>query len=172
MSRAARRGGRYDDGRQVELQVLAPPFVLGRQLQRRAERVGRLVDREPRLIGRDLEEDAARLAEINRTEVLALDDRRHVAAGLDQHLSPVQLVGVVAGTPGHVMDGAGGLLTDRRFGRIEHVEQRAGAAGPGFEAGAVALRRHLAKALCVGEEVVVASSDSSVTVTEWKLRIW
>src|SRR5216684_1201062 len=101
MSRAARRGGRYDDGRQVELQVLAPPFVLGRQLQRRAERVGRLVDREPWLIGRDLEEDAARLAEINRAEVLALDDRRHVAPGLDEHL--------------------------------EHVEQRAGAAGPGFE---------------------------------------
>src|SRR4029077_3341024 len=42
VSCASRRGGRYDDGRQVELEVFAPPFVLGRQLQRRAKRVGGL----------------------------------------------------------------------------------------------------------------------------------
>src|SRR5262252_836026 len=53
--RAARRGGRYGDGRQVEAQLLAPPLVLGWQLQRGAERLGRLVHGEARLIGCDLE---------------------------------------------------------------------------------------------------------------------
>src|ERR1700680_3650059 len=35
VSRTPRRSGRYDDGRKVELQILAPPFVLRRQLQGR-----------------------------------------------------------------------------------------------------------------------------------------
>src|SRR5215472_14946236 len=80
--RAARRGGRYDDGRQVEVQLLAPPLVLGRKLQRGSERLGRLVHSEARLIGCDLEEHAARLPVVDRVEVLAVDDRRDSEPGL------------------------------------------------------------------------------------------
>src|SRR5438128_2886937 len=153
MSCAARRGGRYDDGRQVELEVFPPSLVLGRQLQRRAERIGRLVHGEAGLVGGDLEQDAARLAEVDRAEVLALDDRRHVTARLDQHLAPVQLVGVVGRAPRDVVDGADRLLPHRRLRRVEHIEDRGRATRAGFEARAVALRRDLAKTHRVGQEV-------------------
>src|SRR5216683_2272420 len=117
VSCAPRRGGRYDDGRQVELQVLAPPFVLRRQLERRAERLGRLVDGEAWLVGGDLKQHAARLAEIDRSEVLALDHGRHVTTGLDQHLAPVELMRVVGGAPCDMVHGSGRLLAHRRLRR-------------------------------------------------------
>src|ERR1700687_383840 len=153
VSCAPRRGGRDDDGRQVELQVLAPPFVLRRQLERRAERFGGLVDREAWLVGGDLEQDPARLAEINRSEVFALDHWCHVAPGLDQHLAPVNLMRIVRGAPRNMVDGSGRLLSHRRFRRVEHVEHRARAAGAGLESGAVVFGAHLAKAHCVGQEL-------------------
>src|SRR6266481_1687786 len=150
---ASRRGGRYDDRRQVELEVFALPFVLGRKLQRRAERVGRLVYGEARLVGRDLKKDASGLAEIYRPEVFALDHRRHVPAGLDKDLAPFELVGVVAGAPGDVVDGADRLLADGRLRCVEHVDDRAGTSGAGLEAGAVALFGDLEEAHGVGEEM-------------------
>src|SRR2546427_7846837 len=113
VSCAPRRGGRDDDGRQVELQVLAPPFVLGRQLKRGAEGLGGLVDGEAWLVGGDLEQDPARLAEVDRLEVFAFDHRRHVAPGLDQHLAPVELVRIVGGAPRNMVDGSGRLLPPR-----------------------------------------------------------
>src|SRR5438477_442541 len=102
-------------------------------------RVGRLVDGETRLVGGDLEQDAARLAEINRAEVFALDYRRHVAPRLDKYLAPVELMRVVGRPPGHVVDGADSLLAGRRLRRVEDVEDRSWAAGASFEARAVAL---------------------------------
>src|SRR2546429_7164930 len=60
------------DRRQVEVEVLAPVLVLRRQLQGRPERLGRLVHREARAVGGDLEEDAPRLPEVDGAEVLAL----------------------------------------------------------------------------------------------------
>src|SRR5260370_17823036 len=110
---APRRGGRYDDGRQVELQVLAPPFVLRRQLKRRAERLCRLVDGEAWLVRGNLKQDAARLAEIYRSEVLALDHGRHVTTGLDHHLAPVELMRVVVGAPSDVGASSGPLPATR-----------------------------------------------------------
>ena len=50
------------------------------QLQRLAERVDRLVDGEPRTIGRDLEEYSSRLAKVNRLEVVPIELRRDVVA--------------------------------------------------------------------------------------------
>src|SRR5919109_4447895 len=78
------RERRHHDRRQIELQRLAPILVLWRQLERRSERLSRLVDRESRPVGRDLEEHATRLTEIDRMEVLAVDDRRHLPPAAEQ----------------------------------------------------------------------------------------
>src|SRR5262245_23330051 len=88
---AARRGGRYDDRRQVEVQLVAPPFVLRRQLKRRAQRLWRLVYGEPRLVGCNLEKNAARLPVVDRAEILAVDHRRDLTPGPDQRLAPGKL---------------------------------------------------------------------------------
>src|SRR5205814_7255548 len=66
----------------------------------------RLVDVEAGADRRDLEEDAARLAEVDRAEVEAVDDRRGGAAGLEDALLP-GLVLLGCRGPGDVVDGAG-----------------------------------------------------------------
>ena len=66
----------------------------------------RLVDREAWADRGDLEQDAARLAEVDRPEVEAVDDRRRVGAALGHALVP-RLVSVLRGGPGDVVDGAG-----------------------------------------------------------------
>src|ERR1700730_567011 len=152
VSRTPCRSGRYDDGRKVELQVFPPSLVLGRQLQRRAERLGRLVHRESRLVVGDLEQYATGLAEIDRAEILALDHGRDVAPGLDQNVTPVQLMRIVGGTPRHVMDRPHRLLAHRSLGRVEHIEHRCRATGPGFEARAIAVASDLAEAHGLGEK--------------------
>src|SRR5215213_4157012 len=60
------------DLREDGFNVLAPWFVLRRQLQGLAEGRNRLVNREARIVGRDLEQHPARLAEIHRPEVVAV----------------------------------------------------------------------------------------------------
>ena len=51
----------------------APALEEGRQRQPLAERLQRLVDGEAGAVGGDLEEDAVRLAEVERAEVVAVD---------------------------------------------------------------------------------------------------
>src|SRR5919201_960327 len=101
---AARRGRRNDDRRQVEPDALPAALVLRRQLKGRAQPLGRLIDREAGAIGSDLEEHAARLAEVNGAEVLAVDDRCHVQSLVDDHSAPGQLMIVVESPPGDVVD--------------------------------------------------------------------
>src|SRR5262249_50476268 len=121
---AARRGGRYDDRRQVEVQLVAPPFVLRRQLKRRAQRLWRLVYGEPRLVGCNLEKNAARLPVVDRAETLAVDHRRDLTPGPDQRLAPGKLLTLVGAPPGDMVDGPR-LLPSRAIGCLEHVDQRA-----------------------------------------------
>ena len=59
----------------------------------RAELLERHVDREARAVVGDLEEDAARLAEVDRVEVVAVDDRRGVHAGALDALEPLRVLG-------------------------------------------------------------------------------
>jgi hypothetical protein len=74
----------------------------------------RLVDREARADGRDLEQHAARLAEVDRLEVEAVDHRRRMRPALgDAPLPGLVLVG--RGREGDVMDTAG--AGDARLGR-------------------------------------------------------
>src|SRR5213592_1730888 len=64
-----------------------------------------LVDGEARPDRRDLEQHPARLAEVDRLEVEAVDDRRRLPAGGDHALAPRLLVVCLAG-PGDMVHGA------------------------------------------------------------------
>src|SRR3954447_26806466 len=86
-----------------------------------AEMFGIFVDGEAGREGRDLEQDAARLAEVDRAEVVAVEDLRHIAAGLDDPAAPLPLL-FVAGRPGDVVDGArarNGIAHRRVVGPVE-----------------------------------------------------
>src|ERR1700730_8418898 len=128
-SSAPRAAGRArdHDRRQVELEVLPPALVLGRQLEGRAEGLGCFVHGEAGLVGCDLEEDPSRLPEIDRVEVLPVDDRGDLAAGLHQLLSPGQLVGVVGGSPGNVGQRAERPPAPGAARGPEYLKTRAGA---------------------------------------------
>src|SRR5215210_7438283 len=77
-----------------------------RQREALAEVLERLVGREPGADRRDLEEDAARLAEVDRLEVEAVDDGRRRASAFEHALAP-GFVLLGARGPGDVVDGPG-----------------------------------------------------------------
>ncbi len=79
--------------------------MLGGQAQLLAEMSRVLVDGEPGRCGGDLEQDPLRLAEVDREEVVAVDDRRHRHSGPGGPLLPAGVVGVL-GVPGDVVEGA------------------------------------------------------------------
>src|SRR5207245_7190819 len=66
----------------------------------------------------------ARLAEVDRLEVPAVDDRGYVAAGGHQVVAPGLLCRVVWGAPCDVVDGADRLLSNRPLGRLDDVDDR------------------------------------------------
>ncbi len=67
-------------------------LVIGRQRELLAEVLEGLVDREAGAQRGDLEEDAARLAEVDRAEVEAVDQRRRLRAGLDRAIPPCLVI--------------------------------------------------------------------------------
>ena len=93
------------------------------QHQGLAEALGRLVDGEPGAQRGDLEQHAARLAEVDRAEVLAVDDLRGLHALVDHALTPGLVVAVLR-CPGDVVNGPrslGALLRRRRVVVIESL---------------------------------------------------
>src|SRR5919204_6209287 len=70
------------------LEALAQVLEGGRQREPLAEVLRRLVGREAGAEGGDLEEDAARLAEVDRAEVEAVDDGGRRRAGLQRPRPP------------------------------------------------------------------------------------
>src|SRR5947209_18818496 len=66
----------------------------------------RLVDREAGRGRRQLEQDAARLAKVDRLEVVAVAHVCDVGAGLAQALLPGEVI-LVAAVPGDVVDASG-----------------------------------------------------------------
>ena len=64
----------------------------------------RLIDREARADRRDLEQDAGRLAEVDRAEVVAVDDRRRTGPCLNDARMPLLVFFGRAG-PRDMMDG-------------------------------------------------------------------
>src|SRR4051794_6768909 len=114
--------------------MLAQVLVLLGQLQPLAEVRGVLVDGEARAQRGDLEQHAARLAEVDRLEVVAIADVAHVAAGGGDPLLPREMV-LVARAPSDVVDRARALRAARgrrrvvgpveaAFGALEHVLAR------------------------------------------------
>src|SRR3954447_4275214 len=99
------RAARVDDGGEHALELRAQVLVLLRQPQLLAQVLGRLVDGEARRERRDLEEHAARLAEVDGGEVVAVADVGHVLAGGAGALLPREVV-LVARGPGDVVHGA------------------------------------------------------------------
>ena len=81
--------------------------VLLRQLQRFAEMSRVLVTVEAGLVGRDLEQNTARRAEIDRPEIIPVDDRRDLIAGIHQRLAHFELLFTILDGKGDMVDGAG-----------------------------------------------------------------
>src|SRR5215207_2544332 len=121
-----RIGDRVEDG----LDLLAEVLVGGRQGQLLAERLERLVDVEARAQGRDLEEDAARLPEVDRAEVEAIDHRCGPSP-LGNHPVTPGLVLVDLRGPGDVVDAPRALKAALGRRGIEPVEPAA-ALAPGL----------------------------------------
>src|SRR5438105_5134597 len=101
------------------LEALAQVLESGREREALAEMLGRFVGREAGAECGDLEEDAARLAEVDRAEVEAVDDGRRRRARL-QRPRPPCLVVVHRRGPGDVVDGA--CAPEPALGRRRVVE--------------------------------------------------
>src|SRR6188472_1314222 len=86
--RARPRLPRVGERRQDAGELLAQVLEVRRKREPLAERLPRLVGREARPERRDLEEHAARLAEVDRLEVEAVDDRRRPTSGPLNLLAP------------------------------------------------------------------------------------
>src|SRR5439155_13665491 len=114
-----RRRGRVDRG-QRDLELVAQMLEPRGQDEPFAEMLWILVDGESRTHRRDLEKHAARLAEVDRPEPVAVNHRRRVCAGLDHAIAPVKLL-IVERSPGDVMDRARAGYAALRRRRIENV---------------------------------------------------
>ena len=97
------------------------PLVLRRQLEMRAELGLGLVGSEARRVGRDLEQDAAGLAEVDRLEVLPVDHGRDVETERGDALAPFALDRLGLGAERDVVDRARALPADGRGIRADQV---------------------------------------------------
>ena len=104
------RGGdsRVGDRPQPRLDLVAQVLVVGRQRELLAQMLERLVDGEAGAERGDLEQHPARLAEVDRAEVEAVDHRGRRGAALD-HASRARPRARRSRGPGDVVDAAGAL---------------------------------------------------------------
>lgn len=97
---------RQSDRRQSAFDVGARQLKPRRQLERRAETIGHLVDRKAGWLGRDLEQDAAGFAEIYRTEIPAIENRRNIKSERKDLFAPSLLLFIASRAERDVVDGA------------------------------------------------------------------
>src|SRR6185436_7609508 len=97
------RGARVHERLHRRLDLRAQLLEPRRDRQLLAERLERLVDREARARGGQLEQHAARLTEVDRLEVVAVDHLGRVRAVLGHPLLPL-LVVLVGRVPGDVVN--------------------------------------------------------------------
>ena len=107
--------------------------------------LGVFVGREARASGCELEQDAARLPEVDRPEPEAVDHRRRLGAGLEDALPDVEFVLLVVGAPGDVVHRPG--ARDARLGRRGVVDVATAAMLASDLPRALALRRELQRLL-------------------------
>src|SRR6202034_1477118 len=135
MSRPSGRPFRGLQFGQHRFDLLAPRLEKWRQLQIVAERFDRLVDGKTRNIGRDLEQDAAGLAEVNRAEILPVELMGWPQAQLrDELLRHRRLARVVGGAKRDVVHRTAAEPPGQeslRFANIDDAADRfAGAEAP------------------------------------------
>src|SRR5215831_5273655 len=92
----------------------------------RAEFLQFLVQRKTWRLGRDFEQHAAGLAEINGMKIVAIHDRRDVVTKIDEMLAPLELFGVVLRSESNVMHRTGGDAPHRSVGLTKQVNDSAG----------------------------------------------
>src|SRR5215213_7095347 len=98
-----------------------------RQRQLFAERLHRLVGRKTRAVGRDLEQNAVGLAEIQAAEIEAVDLAAVGDAEFVQALGPGVVLRLVGGAERDVVDAAGARTRGGRLLVFEHVQFGGGA---------------------------------------------
>src|SRR5258705_11007129 len=86
-------GARIGQRGEARLELLAVRLEVRREDHGGAELLERHVDGEARPVVGDLEQDAAGFAEVDRVEVMAVDDRRRLHPGLAQALVPARMLG-------------------------------------------------------------------------------
>src|SRR5215213_238686 len=90
----ASRAARVLERAHRRLDLLTELLELRRDRELLAERLERLIDREARAGGGQLEQDAARLAEVDRLEVVTVDHLGRVCTALRHALAPRLVVRV------------------------------------------------------------------------------
>ncbi|MNI34839.1 hypothetical protein D3C73_888410 [compost metagenome] len=84
---------------------------------------GILVTVEARLVRGNLEQHAARRAEVDRPEIVAIDHRGYLIAGIHQRFSDFELLFAVIDGKGDVMDGASTLTGKWRFRQGNQIDR-------------------------------------------------
>src|SRR5207248_155920 len=107
--------------RQACLDLLTTILEERREDDSRPELLDGAVDREARPVVGDLEQHPAGLAEVDRVEGVAVDDRRRAHLGLAERLEPLRVLGHRR-APGDVVHAARALAT--RLGRRGVVGDR------------------------------------------------
>src|SRR3954470_20799778 len=101
-------------------------LVLRWQVQSVTQTACRLIDGETGTVGRDFEQNPARLAEVDGVKIEAIDDGRYMKAEPNDLLAPVHLLRVVRAAKCNVMHRAGGIYSERAVRSLDQVELRAG----------------------------------------------
>src|SRR5438552_13558210 len=84
------------------------------------------VQRKTGWLGRDFEQHAAGLTEINGVKISAIDHWRDVVAKIDEMLAPLKLFGVVLRSKSNMMHRTGGDAAHRGVGLTKQVNGSAG----------------------------------------------
>ena len=118
-----RRISRWSQGFQPGLDLRAALFQKGWQGEALAECLHRLVDIETGTIGRDFDEDAVRLAEIQRAEVMAVDRPARGQPKRGEALGPGLVLRAIGRAEGDMVDAARPLARRRQIGRASCRER-------------------------------------------------
>src|SRR5688500_13029800 len=135
--------------REHRLDLGAVCFVLPGKHEASAETLQRLIHSEPGRVRRDLEQDPARLPEIHRVEVLAVDDRRGLITRRFEPAPQRQLRRIVRDGPRHVMHGPGTRLAGNEATNRAYVDQTASAPIPDCESARISVLTDGAESQCL-----------------------